>query len=99
MKSNMRLIQASPHFKIYEKIKMLDDLLTNAYIKAFIVIILALCLTFVHDLEIFKSRVILPLIGILTLLMMAHNVSRDFGIIILMTCLFVTVYNRQVINR
>jgi len=78
---------------------MVDELLSNCYFKSFVVVVLALCLTFVHELDIFRYRLCLVAIGVLLLLMMLNNFTRDYGIVILMACLFVVVYNQQVIGH
>lgn len=75
---------------------MFDEIINHIYARVIIAFILSLILAFSDELEILKNPVILIIIGIMIFLLVSFDIVHDFGITLLMCCLFVLVYNIQV---
>jgi uncharacterized membrane protein len=75
-----------------------DAWFTSKQFRLVTVILLAAAITFVNDIELFRHPWMLLFIGLVTVILGIHNVTNDLGIFALMICLFVLVYNIQVMD-
>lgn len=73
-------------------------MIKDAWFKLVAVLLLCAAITFVNDVELFKSPWMLTLVGIVTVALGVNNVTEDLGILALMVCLFVLVYDLQVME-
>lgn len=78
---------------------MLDQIFQSVYTRGMIAFILSIILAFSDQIEILKQPVVLVAIGILTFAMIAFDIVNDLGLMMLMCCLFVIVYNIQTFQR
>lgn len=74
---------------------LFNQIFESLYTKFFIVVMLALMITFVHEVDLFKSVWALVIIGGLTLLFYFNTSYDDLGILLLLIALFIVVYNQQ----
>lgn len=77
---------------------ILENMFESQYLKLIIVIILALVLTFAHEIKVIHEPWLLLLIGIITLFLLINNVV-NMGIIFMMVALVLIVYNIQIVNK
>jgi uncharacterized membrane protein YhaH (DUF805 family) len=75
-----------------------NEVFNNPFYKLCIGIIIALVLTFAHDIHILKEWWVLFLVAFITLLLLSLNILDDLGIILLMIALLIITYNQN-INR
>lgn len=73
-------------------------MIDNVYIKVVIVLTITILITFSNVLSVTKNPLMIYFIGILLILALVYNITKDKGVIILLSCLFVAVYN-QVLNQ
>jgi cell division protein FtsW (lipid II flippase) len=77
----------------------INILFESFYFKLIIGIFMALILAFADDIKILRNKFMLMLIGLTLLLMISININTDFGIILLLTALFIISYNNMMILR
>lgn len=76
---------------------MIDVIFESVYTKLLIIVMLALMITFVNEIDFFKKRIALLVIALIIVLLYYATINnKDYGIIILSICLFVLVYNQQI---
>jgi membrane-bound ClpP family serine protease len=75
---------------------MIDDIFNNQFYKLCIGFILALVLTFSHEIQVIKEYWILLIVISITLLLINDSLSNDFGIILLLSALLIITYNQNV---
>jgi len=78
---------------------MIDDIFNNSFYKLCIGFIIALVLTFSHEIHILKEWWVLFFVAFVTILLVSSNLSDDFGIILLMIALLLITYNQNINNN
>lgn len=73
---------------------MITTIFESVYTKLLLVVMLALMITFAHEIEPFKSIWTLVLIAVLTVVFYMNTAYDDLGILLLMVSLFIVVYNQ-----
>jgi Ca2+/Na+ antiporter len=84
-------------FQVYNN-DFYECIISNIHIEFLIVIILGLILTFIEDIDLIQNKFVLIII-LLIILMMSFSNINELGYIILLTILFVLVYNIMYKNK
>lgn len=73
---------------------IINTILESVYTKLLLVVMLALMITFAHEIEAFKSVWTLLFVGVLTVVFYMNTAYDNLGILLLMVSLFIVVYNQ-----
>lgn len=75
---------------------MIDAIHENPLYRFLIACILALTLTFVHEIDLFSTKVMLGVVLIITILMVFGDIANDLPFVLLLIALLVMVFNLQI---